>query len=91
VISEKLKGYVFVKPNWDRLVYMVAFAVVPSKVALINVDMQNCFVENSPIAAPDGLDVMDHVNRLIKAYRSAGVLILHTSHGCVQMAATSAL
>lgn len=59
---------------------MAGFAVVPSKMALINVDMQNCFVEGSPIAAPDGLDVMDQVNQLIKACRSAGVLIVHTSH-----------
>ena len=59
---------------------MAGFAVVPSKMALINVDMQNCFVEGSPIAAPDGLDVMDQINQLIKACRSAGVLIVHTSH-----------
>jgi ureidoacrylate peracid hydrolase len=28
---------------------MVDFAVVPERMALLNIDMQNCFVEGSPI------------------------------------------
>ena len=59
---------------------MTDFPVVPSKLALINVDMQNCFVENSPIAAPDGLEVLGRINRLIRACRANGVKIVHTSH-----------
>ena len=36
---------------------MVDFAVVSKQTALINVDMQNCFVEGYPISAPQGLAV----------------------------------
>jgi ureidoacrylate peracid hydrolase len=48
--------------------------------ALINVDMQNCFVEDSPLAAPGGRALLDRVNRLTKACRAAGVQIIHTAH-----------
>jgi len=54
---------------------MVDFPVVPRKLALLNVDLQNVFVEGSPIAAPDGLAVVDRVNRLSDACRRAGVLV----------------
>ena len=56
------------------------FPVNPTKLALINVDMQNCFVENSPIAAPEGRALVDRINPLIKTCRTAGVLIIHPSH-----------
>ena len=59
---------------------MVDFAVVPSRTALINVDMQNCFVENSPIAAPGGRELVERINRLAKVCRAAGVTVVHTSH-----------
>ncbi|HEY3454708.1 MAG TPA: isochorismatase family cysteine hydrolase [Bryobacteraceae bacterium] len=59
---------------------MVDFAVVPERTALINVDMQNCFVEGYPSSAPDGLAVLDRINRLAAACRDAGILIIHTSH-----------
>jgi biuret amidohydrolase len=59
---------------------MVDFPVVPRNLALLNVDLQNVFVEGSPIAAPDGLAVVDRVNRLSAACRRAGVLVLHTAH-----------
>ena len=59
---------------------MVEFSVVPSKMALINVDMQNRFVENSPVAAPDGLIVLERINELIVVCREAGVLIVHAAH-----------
>ncbi|MBZ5573797.1 MAG: cysteine hydrolase [Acidobacteriia bacterium] len=58
---------------------MVDFDLAPSRTALLNVDMQNCFVENSPIAAPDGLTILARVNRLAAACREAGVLVIHTS------------
>jgi biuret amidohydrolase len=58
---------------------MVDFAVVPARTALINVDMQNCFVEGSPISAPDGLAVLDRINRIAAACRLAGILVIHTS------------
>ncbi len=60
---------------------MVDFAVVPNKTALINVDMQNVFVENSPIAAPDGLKILKRINELSAACRKAGALVIHTIVG----------
>ena len=58
---------------------MVDFAVVPQRTALLNVDMQNCFVEGSPIAAPDGLAILERVNRLAAACRKTGILVIHAS------------
>jgi nicotinamidase-related amidase len=59
---------------------VVDFLVVPRKMALLNIDLQNVFVEGSPIAAPDGLAVVDRVNRLSAVCRRAGVLVVHTAH-----------
>ncbi|MFH1834386.1 MAG: cysteine hydrolase [bacterium] len=58
---------------------MVEFPVVPQKTALVNVDMQNCFVADSPIAAPDGLGVLSRINQLAEACRRAGILVIHTA------------
>jgi ureidoacrylate peracid hydrolase len=44
---------------------MVSFPVLPERTALINVDMQNCFVHGSPFSAPDGLAVQDRINRFV--------------------------
>jgi nicotinamidase-related amidase len=55
---------------------MVEFAVVPERTALINVDMQNCFIEGTP----DGLVTLDRINRLAVVCREAGILVIHTSH-----------
>jgi len=52
---------------------MVDFAVVPERTALINVDLQNCFVQGYPISAPDGLVVLDRINRLAAVCRAAGI------------------
>jgi len=59
---------------------MVDFAVIPERTALVNVDMQNCFVHGSPVSAPDGLIVEERINRLAAACRAAGILVIHTSH-----------
>jgi nicotinamidase-related amidase len=59
---------------------MVDFSLVPARTALINVDMQNCFVEGSPISAPNGLAVLNRINELAAACRAAGILVIHTSH-----------
>jgi nicotinamidase-related amidase len=59
---------------------MADVTMVPSRTALINVDMQNCFVENSPIAAPGGLQVLDRVNLLASKCRDAGILVIHARH-----------
>ena len=59
---------------------MVDFAVVPERAALVNVDMQNCFVHGSPFSAPDGLVVQERINRVAAACRAAGIVVIHTSH-----------
>jgi isochorismate hydrolase len=52
---------------------MVDFAVNPRKLALINVDLQNAFVEGTPVSAPDGPAVVARVNKLAAACRSVGM------------------
>ena len=46
---------------------MVDFALAPGRAALINVDLQNFFVER----ASDGLAVVERVNRLAASAREA--------------------
>jgi biuret amidohydrolase len=57
---------------------MVDFPLVPTRTALINVDMQDCFVEGSPLSSPDGLVVLQRINQLTEACRRAGILVVHT-------------
>jgi ureidoacrylate peracid hydrolase len=59
---------------------MVDYAVVPERLALLNVDLQEVFVEGTPIAAIDGLAVVERVNRLAAVCRAAGILVVHTAH-----------
>jgi nicotinamidase-related amidase len=59
---------------------MVDFAVNPRTLALINVDLQNAFVEGTPVSAPDGPALVARVNKLAAACRRAGVLVIHTAH-----------
>ena len=59
---------------------MVDIAVNPRKLALINVDLQNVFVEGTPVSPPDGPAVVARVNKLAAACRKAGVLVIHTAH-----------
>jgi ureidoacrylate peracid hydrolase len=59
---------------------MVDFTADPARTALVNVDIQNCFVENSPIASPEGPAVLKRINRLIASARPLGVKIIHTAH-----------
>ena len=59
---------------------MVEFSIEPARTALINVDLQNCFVENSPIASPGGRYLVDRVNRLAATCRANGVAVVHTAH-----------
>lgn len=37
---------------------MVTFAITPATTALVVVDLQRCFVADSPVPAPDGLAVV---------------------------------
>lgn len=59
---------------------MVRYPLAPKRAALLNVDMQNCFVENSPIAAQGGLVILERVNRLASECRAAGATVIHTAH-----------
>lgn len=56
---------------------MTNFAVVPARMALVNVDIQNCFVEGS---APDGFVVLERINRLAGVCRKAGIVVFHIRH-----------
>lgn len=70
-----------VRPPTDMISLSQArFPVVPSRMALINVDMQNCFVQGYPVSAPDGYAVLRRINRLARACRANGMLIIHTAH-----------
>lgn len=60
--------------------WMVEFAVSPRKLALLNVDLQNLFVEGYPLSVPDGLAVVAQVNRLAVVCRKAGIPVIHTIH-----------
>jgi nicotinamidase-related amidase len=59
---------------------MAEFQAEPQKLALLNVDLQNIFVQGSPIAAPEGLAVVERVNRLSAVCRRLGVPVVHTLH-----------
>lgn len=58
----------------------IRFDIEPKKTALVIVDMQNCFVENSPFAAPGGVEVLNRLNKVIDHYRGKGAAIIHTRH-----------
>jgi ureidoacrylate peracid hydrolase len=51
-------------------------SIVPEQTALVNVDLQKCFVDT----APDGLAVVDAINRLAAACRETGIVVIHTRH-----------
>ena len=57
---------------------MPDFPLSPATTALINVDMQCCFVEGSPLAAPGGPALVSRINRLISTCRATGSLVAHT-------------
>ncbi len=59
---------------------MTQYPVIPSRMALVNIDMQNAFVEGTPLAAPNGPRIIEPINRLAEACRKAGVMVIHTLH-----------
>ena len=59
---------------------MVQFAVHPGRTALVIIDMQSCFVADSPVAAPLGAQVAGRLNRLAAACRQAGIPVIWTRH-----------
>jgi nicotinamidase-related amidase len=59
---------------------MIEYAVVPTSLALVNVDVQNCFVADSPLASPEALEVIERINRLAATCRAANILVVHVRH-----------
>lgn len=59
---------------------MPAFTIDPKRTALLAVDLQNCFVENSPVAAPQGPAIVARLNRLADGFRRAGGIVVWTRH-----------
>jgi ureidoacrylate peracid hydrolase len=59
---------------------MTQYSVNPSRMALVNIDMQNAFVEGTPLAAPNGKRIIEPINRLAEACRKAGIMVIHTLH-----------
>ena len=57
---------------------MVDFALVPERTALLNIDLQECFIRDSPIAAPEGPAVLERLNRLATVCRRARITVIHT-------------
>lgn len=53
-------------------------ALVPSRTALVNVDVQRCFVEGSPLAADAGRQLVKRINGLAASCRAAGMPVIHT-------------
>jgi ureidoacrylate peracid hydrolase len=59
---------------------VATFPIDPPRAALLVIDMQNCFVDNSPFAAPEGPVVLDRLNTLSAASRARGIQVIHTVH-----------
>jgi ureidoacrylate peracid hydrolase len=57
---------------------MEQLRIDPRRTALLNVDMQRCFVEGTPIASPEGLTLLPRINELLRVGRDAGVTVIHT-------------
>ena len=50
--------------------------LVPKRTALLNVDLQNCFVDSLDDPQP----LLERINRLSARCRAAGILVIHTRH-----------
>jgi ureidoacrylate peracid hydrolase len=55
---------------------VIDFPVIPEKMALVNIDMQNRFVER----IPGGHATLGRINHLAEVCRRACILVIHTSH-----------
>ena len=55
---------------------MIQLEVHPKRMALLNIDIQNVFVE----MAAKSLEVVDRINRLAAVCRSVGVPVIHVRH-----------
>ncbi|MFO1465598.1 MAG: isochorismatase family cysteine hydrolase [Steroidobacteraceae bacterium] len=59
---------------------MVEFTVEPARLALLTIDLQRCFVSETPLATASGLSLIHRLNPLVALCRRAGILIVHVSH-----------
>ncbi|MGB1876919.1 MAG: cysteine hydrolase family protein [Rhodospirillaceae bacterium] len=57
---------------------MIDWPIDPKRTALINVDLQNVFVEGFDISATDGPDVVQRLNKLSRVCRDHGMMVIHT-------------
>ncbi len=57
---------------------MIDWPIDPAKTALINVDLQNVFVEGYEFSAEDGPGVVERLNRLSRVCRDHGIMVIHT-------------
>lgn len=57
---------------------MIDWPIDPAKTALINVDLQNVFVEGYEFSAEDGPGVVERLNRLSQVCRDHGIMVIHT-------------
>jgi nicotinamidase-related amidase len=55
---------------------MVEFAIEPAHTALVNVDLQNFFVDTTQ----NGLELVHRINEFAESCREAGILVIHTAH-----------
>jgi ureidoacrylate peracid hydrolase len=68
-------------PHWtDKGSAMVEFAVIPERLALVNIDVQRCFVSDSPLACPGAAELIPRINRIADVCRRAGILVVHVRH-----------
>ncbi|MBL8644304.1 MAG: cysteine hydrolase [Rhodospirillaceae bacterium] len=58
---------------------MIDWPCNPKTTALLNIDLQNIFVEGYSISSPNGPEVVAQMNRLAAVCRKAGVLVIHTA------------
>ncbi len=57
---------------------MIDWPIDPARTALINVDLQNIFVEGFDISATDGPEVVQRLNKLSRVCRDHGMMVIHT-------------
>lgn len=57
---------------------MIDWSIEPKKTALINVDLQNIFVDGF-VDSSEGVTVVQTLNKLSEVCRTAGILVIHTA------------
>lgn len=57
---------------------MIDWPIIPEKTALINIDLQNVFVEGYEFSASNGIEVVEQLNKLSRVARMSGIMVIHT-------------